>query len=205
MTGTNWALLAVILVIIVVAAVTVLAFVLVKPHPFDLQEKSVVFYSDEAPILADLNLFSANHSFLVATEAMEGNPYNNSMANASALFQVVLIGNQKSVTQVFMTISSQNRELLSCQTNMGNFSQNREITAEECHSLVDSFSGAKAVLYWPDSKLQRAEVLVKSSLLEIRPSAAEDVQLAAYSSLKKMFPNADEIIGSVNTIAGQIQ
>jgi len=205
MKKTNWKQWAWILVVVIILAAIGLAFLLLKPHAFELAEKSVVFYSDEMPIQDGLNSFVENRSFLVAVEMMESSPFNQAQANASTLFSVVLIGNQKSVTQLVMVLSNQTNELLSCQTNFGNLSQNKEITAEECRSFLDSFQGGKVLINWPDSKLSRSEILVKNGSLEIHPSGSSAVQLAAYSALKKMFSNADEIIARVNNIAGQIQ
>ncbi len=205
MKKTNWKQWAWILVVVIILAAIGLAFLLLKPHSFELAEKSVVFYSDELPIQDGLNAFAENRSFLVAVEMTESNPFNQVQSNAATLFSVVLIGNQKNVTQLAMVLSNQTSELLSCQTNFGNLSQNKEITAEECRSLLDSFQGGKVLIAWPDSGLSRTEILVKTGSLEAHPSSSETVQIAAYSALKKMFSNADEIIARVNNIAGQIR
>ena len=104
-----------------------------------------------------------------------------------------------------MVLSNQTNELVSCQTNFGNLSQNKEISIEECRLLLDSFQGGKVLVKWPDSRLSRTEILVKTNSLEVNPSSSETVQLAAYSALKKLFPNTDEIVARMNNIAGQIQ
>lgn len=181
-----------------------LAFFLFKLYPFEWSEKSVVFYSKDFPIQEGLKAFSENKVFLVATQFHESGTWNPYMANSLNLFSVALIGNQKTVTNLFMVVSPQTNELLSCQTNYGNPTKNEEITKEKCRELLDAFSGGKVLLFIPDSKLPKAQVLVKPNQLEVHPSNADNLRIATYSTLKKMFSNVDEIVSQVNNIAGQV-
>lgn len=191
-----------VLVILLVAAALVVFFN--KAYAFEFNEKSTVFYSNDSSIMTGLQAFSQNHGFLVATQFFELDPVNQFMANGVNLFSVVLIGNQKKAVNVFMIVSPQTHELLSCRTNYGEPSKDEAITAQQCEELVGQFAGGKILLFLPDASLSKTQVILKANSIEIHPSSAENLGVAVYSTLKKMFSNTDEIIGTVNDLAGQI-
>ncbi len=201
----DWRIVAV-LVIVLIVFFAWLAFVfLSKPFAFEIAEKSVSLYSNEGPVLEVLNRFSQGSNFLVATELQEQSDWTPHMANASNLFSVVLILNQKQATLLSMVKGSNNELAYYCRTNRGDALTDDELSKSDCEAFLSGFDGRVVLIRLPDSQKNKAEVVVSSNRIEIRPSNTTDLGQASFSVLVKLFPNAQNQLNAVNAVVGQIR
>lgn len=200
----DWQRFATVLVIVIALLAVAGAFWFFRPYQFEQSETHVVLYSNEAQIPLLLDRLSANDSFLVAVELREQGPTNQYMANALNLFSVVLIGNQKAVTNVFLVNSPEN-ELLSCHTNQGDVLTDLELSRDDCLALLDSFSGGKIVIRLPQASVGKAQAVLSGNQLELRASKVEDLSFASLAVLERLFENTSAILARVNNAAGAAQ
>lgn len=195
-------MILVIVLILAFGALAVLSFF--KPYQFVIDEKTVQFVSSEQPIAQGLKQFSQGNRFLVEIEAQEAGPLNQYMSNALNLFTVLLIANQKEVT-VLTFVKSGSNELLNCRTNRGDVLTDDELTVEECGLFEKAFVGNKVKVLLPDAKLSKTQVVVTANQVTILTKDPQDIAIASFSTLSKMFENASSQLDNINTLAGQIQ
>lgn len=200
----EWESFSWVLVFAIVVLLVGLFWFLNRPFSYELSEKSVYFFSNDFPIETGLQELSSQTDFVVVVPFSEQNPLNQQMANAQNLFSVVLIANHKKSVNVFRVFSPEN-ELLSCRSNDGNALVDREWTPAECNAFLDSFEGVSVDIAWPDSTKLKAEVVLKPNRIEVHSSNSDDLKVATYSTLKKMFSNTDEVLALVNQIAGGVR
>ncbi|MBU0635947.1 hypothetical protein KKE06_02895 [Candidatus Micrarchaeota archaeon] len=198
----EWKLFGVGLVIIIIVLAVLLTFFLVKPYSFELVEKSVVFYSNDFPPEFGLEQLAGQENFLLAVEFLEEGPLNQYMNGSLNLFSVVLVGNEKKVTNLYRVVSSETRELVYCRTNFGDPLQDEELTVEACTQFLEEFEGITIQIFLPNSAQSKAHVLVSAGTIEVHASSVDDLGIAGFSTLTKMYANANDIITVVNQIAG---
>lgn len=199
----DWKKFSLVIGIIIIALIVVLSLALIGSYSFVLAEKSVVFYSNDLPIEFGLEQIAKQKNFLVAVEINESGVLNQYMANSQNLFSVVLIGNKKNAVNLLKVVSPDTGELSYCRTNLGDVQKDEELSVEECNAMINEFDGVTIQVFFPDSSIGMAQVIVSDNI-ELHPSDADNIGIATFSILTKMFSNATDVVTSVNQIVGEI-
>ncbi|MFH0954729.1 MAG: hypothetical protein V1777_01345 [Candidatus Micrarchaeota archaeon] len=194
-----------VLVIVLILGFAVLGLLsFFKPYAFELNEKSVSFVSNEQPVSDGLKQFGQGSDFLVAVETQVQGPLNQYMSNSLNLFSVILIANHKEVTTLTLVKSGSNA-LLTCRTNRGDVLTDDELTVSQCELFEKEFEGKKIKVLLPNGALPKTQVVVSSNQVTVSPKNPQDIAIASFSTLVKMFENAQSQLDNINAVAGQIQ
>ena len=111
--------------------------------------------------------------------------------NAMNLWQVVLIGNNISATQLIRV--RVNGQISYCYTNVGDVQTAEKITLEECNQILNNKENA--VVFLEEGK---EKVVMESNKIWIYSSTSKVVGQVNFAIIKQIFPNAQSILDKVN-------
>lgn len=112
--------------------------------------------------------------------------------NAMSLWQIALIGNGVEAVQLIRT-TNENGNIIYCYTNDGNIYENKQITVQECNSIINDGNNFTVLM---DKGNQSAALLTKNKLIVYSPLNV--INATNFSVIKQIFPNAEELVRLVN-------
>ncbi len=175
---------------------------LFKPYKYSFVEENTEFVSDYKHPGIYLQELSRRDSFIVSPEFVLSGPINSSMTESLTLFSVVLTGEGKEVVSLGRIMDGQ--DIVKCQTNEGDPSINKEISAEECGRILSESGSVLFLIVLPDPELERAQVIAYENKILIKPKTYEDVARVSALVLRAMFEGSDETIEKVNLLVGRL-
>lgn len=166
-----------------------------KEYAYKLDYEGMLFLSNEAEASDYLPAFTGFNEFIVSPAF--GKDDVALMTKPLILFQGVLSAKQKRV--ILLARVFEGNSLKYCQTNDANVLVNREISIEECNSLLSSYI-PKIMINKPDSTLKKTTILLENNSITISPKNEYDLMNASYAVLRTMFEDIEEIIQNMNKI-----
>lgn len=196
-------LLALVLLVVIFLLGSFIFSNVFKAHAFESEHEGVSFVSDYAEPIGFLKAVPMGfNDFAISPEFSETGS-TSFMTQGLTLFNSVLIAKGEKVETIARVVDFEQR-LLYCQVNDGNVLENRRIEASECQSKLDSQKGVVFFLELPDSKLSLSTVEVFENKVYIRPKTFEEVARVSFLVLSIMYPDAREIIESLNDILDRV-
>ncbi|MEW6294873.1 MAG: hypothetical protein AB1467_01085 [Candidatus Diapherotrites archaeon] len=199
------------------SAIVVIAIVLVLVAIFLFPEKGQYYlYKEEAEgIVFESNYFSqpieyirglnSYYIYLIVNDWTEGQENSDAINSVNTAFVAVLNAKDKNVVSVIKVYDDKGN-FAYCQTNLGQKRENKQITAEECNSLLLQEDAIKFMFTKPDPKLKKPEIIIeKNYLVTVKANTESEMIRTAYLLLKAMYPDADTIIQNVNSVAGKVK
>ena len=191
-----------IVLIVLIAAFVGLGLFNVPSDSFSIKSEGVTFIAQKISPLDAIPLLAEEEDFIVSpTIYASGNNANPFMLNGSNLFVVVLVGNQKNVTQVFRVVDSY-QNLQYCLTNLGDVKTEVQLTVEECNKMLQKGEKVVFLLELPNSALQNPIVRISEKTVAIESNSIDAINNTSFTTLKAMFANAQEVLDKSNEIAG---
>jgi len=166
-----------------------------KEYAYKLDYEGMLFLSNEAEASDYLPAFTGFNEFIVSPAF--GKDDVALMTKPLILFQGVLSAKQKRV--ILLARVFEGNSLKYCQTNDANVLVNREISIEECNSLLSSYI-PKIMINKPDSTLKQTTIVLENNSITISPKNEYDLMNASYAVLRTMFEDIEEIIQNMNKI-----
>ncbi len=199
--------LSVLALVVILVSVSVIALDYFDPYKFRVEQQGVLFKSKTMPPANLLSEAAAQNAFLLLPEFRENSGVNSGVnsytGQAWILFRTVLAANGKEAESLLRAYDKDGR-LLKCQFDSKS-GDNKEISAQECDSLLASSKAVKVYLEFPDPGLRRPEVVVEPGSLTVRPKGTGDVSPVSKVLLAFLYPNTDEIISKSNALLDQLQ
>ncbi|MDO8625432.1 MAG: hypothetical protein Q7R47_05090, partial [Candidatus Diapherotrites archaeon] len=90
-------------------------------------------------------------------------------------------------------------------TNDGNVLKDRALSVVECTAFWEGFSGQKVRIDWPDATLSQSRVVFESHLVSVQAKDFESLGPSTFVVLTHAFPNAQQLLDAVNSIAGKVR
>ena len=195
--------LSVLALVIILVSVSIIALDYFDPYKFRVEQQGVLFKSKTMPPANLLSEAAAQNAFLLMPEFRENSGVNSYTGQAWILFRTVLAANGKEAESLLRAYNKEGR-LLKCQFDSKS-GDNKEISAQECDSMLASSKVVKVYLEFPAPGLPPPEVVVEPGSLTVRPKVAGDVSPVSKVLLAFLYPNTDEIISKSNALLGQLQ
>jgi len=194
-----------IIIIIVLIAFLLNKVVIENRYSFTDKKTDIFFKSDNFHIKEGFDVFSKDVNYTIVFNSLYSDQtYLSSVTEGLVFIQSVLHAKNKNVILI-ISLSDENSNLISCQSNLGDIHENKSLTKEECLSLIQSDRSTIMVDY-PYPNYTRSQVLlnVSEKLLVIKPSKAEDVYSALNIVVDKMFSDSELIKSNLLDIQNKV-
>jgi len=177
-----------IIVVLVLMALILNKLFIEYRYSFTDKNTNIKYVSEDFHLKEGFEIFSQDQNFLlVYNHVSDDVTYLSSVVDSISYTQSMLFAKNKNVILVISTLDSQ-RNLVECQTNFGDISNNMTIDAEECFALINQDNSVLFIDY-PFPELDKSLVTLNLSqkLLYIKPNKKEDVLPALRGSINQMF------------------
>jgi len=189
-------------VLVVAMIVIVGAFVYLNldfgGYKYSLEKEGVLFYSNEMPVADSFSALRENKVFVIAPEFVEQGNENTYMVSAVTLFSTVLTAKGKDVILVARVLDEQGN-LVSCQSNLGDFKTNAELSIEECNNLLNDSTNARIFISFPKA-LSKPEVVFSNNSASITPVSFQTINGISFAFLENLYPDSKQIIDTINGV-----
>ncbi len=192
--------------ILIAAAVifATIAFIGVEPPANTVVVENIEFVSAQSSPISAVRQLAGSESFIISAQVHD--PVTGAdtlLFNSAALFIVVLSGNEKNVIQLFRIVDQQGN-LSYCLTNHGELTTEERLSVEECNSLLAGDGPVKILINPANSSLSQPRISFSGDSVTIEADKVESTSNAAFTLLKTMFSNAEEVISKSNAITSQL-
>jgi hypothetical protein len=197
--------LIIIFIIIFLIALVLNKIIIETRYSFTDKETGIEFISEGFHIKEGFRIFSQDENYLVV---FNYNPvdqnYLSSITDGIVYIQSMLSAKNKN-TILLISVIDENNNLIYCQSNQGDLYENKELTSEECLTLIQSDLSTIIVDY-PSKEYTTSKVILNLSekLLFIKPKSNKDVYPSLNISINQMFPDAVLIEDSLGDVSKKI-
>lgn len=198
----NFFITAIVVFLIIISILIIIAN-LPEENRYSFIEEGVEFISYDRNPGEYIMQLSTENSFIVSPMFEESSLVNAHMTDSLTMFSAVLTAQRREVIAVGRLYDSSGN-MQKCQTNDGDYRVNREITIEECNSILSSPDKVKFLISFPDSSLERAQVIVEENKVTIKPRTYDDTARIPFLILKTMFADSEQTINEINSVLAGI-
>lgn len=192
-----------ILVIVILLSLILNRIIIETRYSFTDKDTKIKFISEGFHIKEGFEIFGNDENyFVVFNYNYQDENYLSSIIDSVIYVQSMFFAKNKNVTLIISVVDSENN-LLYCQTNYGDIYENKELTSQECLSLLDS-NYSTIIVYSPKEERSLVILNLSEKLLLIKPSKKEDVYPSIFISLNQMFKDARLIEKSLGDVQEKI-
>ena len=198
------AVLAVVLVLVIFFLGSFIFSSVFRSHVFETELEGVLFVSDYAEPAGFFSAVPAGFNDFVVSPEFSETGSTSFMSQSLALFNSVLVAKGKNVETVARVVDFE-QKILYCQVNDGNVLENQRIESLACKEKLENFPGLVFFIELPQVELSRPMVEVFENRVVLRPRVFEEVAPMSFLVLSKMYPDAAQIIESMNLVLDRLQ
>ena len=173
-------------------------------YAYTWQKDSIKFNSNIYQSLKDSN-YAQNKIFLISPAMTSFSSQQNTNYTNDFLipFLVILSGNDKNAV-TFIRVYDANNNLAYCSTNFGNVKEEKQLSTDECLSLLSNPSFIKIKLEQVNDAQQFSEVLLEKDSILINPRDFSDLKKIFILISMDLFPNSKDIINNSNILSSYV-
>lgn len=169
---------------------------------YSFESENVLFVSNTVHPGEFLSSVGSKDYFMVSPAFYESGS-TSFMTESLTLFNSVLIVKGKSVKTLARVVDPQ-KNLLYCQSNDGNVLENFQVDTALCMQELGSFQGIVFEIELPDPSLSKSMVEISGNRVILSPKDYSEVPRVSFVVISTIFPDASEIIGSVNEVLSRV-
>ncbi len=195
----------------IIIIVVLLAFIINKisienRYSFTDKQTNIHFSSKDFHLKEGFEIFSKDQNYLVVFNTLENDSnYLSQVTDGLVYVQSMLFAKNKS-TILLISTSDENKNLLYCQSNLGDIYENKELTVEECLELINNDYSTIFVDYaYPEYVSSEVTLNLAEKLLSIKPMSSKDAYYSLVISINYMFKDAHLIEQNLGDIQERIK
>jgi hypothetical protein len=194
-----------IIIIVFLIALLLNKLVIENRYSFTDKKTNIYFKSNNFHIKEGFDVFSKDVNYTIVFNSLYSDQtYLSSVTEGLVFFQSMLHAKNKNVILI-ISLSDENNNLISCQSNLGNIYENKELTKDECLILIKSDRSTIMVDYPYESYINSNVLLnISEKLLIIKPSKAEDVYASLSLISNQMFSDSEFIKSTILDIQNKV-
>jgi len=191
----------VIIIALLVLAYLVFAFIQKNKYGFVDKESGITFRSGDFYLADAMESISNDQNIYLVLDVLPEDMNNLSQITSQLTYLLTVLAYENKNVTIIVNVMDDSRATISCQSNLGNYYENKELTAEECFSLLNS-GVTEIIIDFPKATLKESTVLVNANLGEryiyIKTKNKDELQRAVALTAGMLFADIAEIEKSIN-------
>lgn len=178
-----------ILIIIILIGLILNKIIIETRYSFTDKKTDIYFKSENFHLKEGFEVFSKDTNYIVVFNSLySDNNYLSSITEGLVFVQSVLFAKNKNVILV-ISLVDENNTLISCQSNLGDIYENKELTRDECLEIINKDVSTILVEY-PFYDASKVFLNIYEKLVVIKPKDNLDVYPALSLTIDQMFSDS---------------
>ncbi len=191
----------VIIIILLVLAYLVFTFIQKNKYGFVDKESGITFRSGDFYLVDAMESISKDQNIYLILDVLPEDMNNLSQITSQLTYLLTVLAYENKNVTIIVNVMDETRATISCQSNLGDYYENKELTPEECYSLLNS-GVTEIIIDFPKDTLKESTVLVNANLGEryiyIQTKTKDELQRAVVLTTSLLFKDIAEIEKSIN-------
>lgn len=188
-------------IILLVLAYFVFTFIQNNKYGFVDKESGITFRSGDFYLVDAMESLSKDQNMYLVLNVLPEDMNNLSQITAQLTYLLTVLSYENKNVTIIVNVMDEKRATISCQSNLGNYYENKELTKEECSNLLNSGT-TEIIIDFPKETIKESTVIVNANIgqryIYIQTKTKDELERAVNIVTSLLFKDIAEIENSIN-------
>lgn len=195
-----------IIIIVILIAFIINTISLKQKYSFTDPITGIEFKSKNFHIHDAFEIFSQDDNYLIVFNTLYNDQDHLTNITESVIYVQSMLSAKNKDTILLISVSDENRNLITCQSNLGDVYENVELSTEDCLDLIYSELSVILVDYpYPEIIDSNVEINLVNKIVKIRAKDKTDIYFSLVLLVNEMFDDAPLTEENIKLINERIQ
>ncbi|MEI8364193.1 MAG: hypothetical protein WCF78_01935 [archaeon] len=191
----------IVILILLVLAYFVFTFIQNNKYGFVDKESGITFRSGDFYLADAMESLSKDQNIYLVLNVLPEDMNNLSQITQQLTYLLTVLSYKNKNVTIIVNVMDEKRGTISCQSNLGNYYENKELTKEECSALLNS-GITEIIIDFPKENLKESTVIVNANIgqryIYIQTKTKDELQRAVTLTTGLLFKDIAAIEDSIN-------